>query len=322
MRGADRLLAPLDRDIHCTPSLNRDGRTRHDCQARAASKDHVEPARHQYGERLALPPEPIGQSRHGEARALGDTRSGQGMAFAGTQSGDIDDERRRAIRVIVAAEGKGVESRQGARVADEGEMSVTRRRQRRAAVKAQIVGAADETGIEPNRRIHVAQGQRDRRGGVAKRRRRRESSGTFDDAPGMRQRVEYGAERSLSIMDGIAEAGCQLGQSRRRHGWMLPACGCAHVPRTTVKNSTLLAAILLAAAALAARWRAASGATTRWAMASWRSGICSSASNTATSSARRACLPATCPKPGTAPPRLGPSCPAARVTVISPRLKG
>src|SRR5271156_2248456 len=75
-------------------SLTRDGSAWQRYQARSASEDHVEPARHQCGEHAAHHPKVIEHPGDGKAGASDDASSGEDAAFIGTEPSDLDDERR------------------------------------------------------------------------------------------------------------------------------------------------------------------------------------------------------------------------------------
>src|SRR5690606_22163332 len=143
-------------------------------------------------------------------------------------------------------------------------------------------GGAGRGVIEPDRRLEIDQRQRQGRLCRAERR-RRDAAGNSDDAAGVGERVEGRAEGLLALPHRLCEAGGEVGRRE----------GCRHAqfsPRTTVKKSTLVDAVL-AAVALRRASRARARASTAAAAASSRRSI--SASKVAASSAWRGLRPAT-----------------------------
>ena len=117
------------------------------------------------------------------------------------QTFDLQDQRRRTIGILVAAEGKTIERRKILRVSDQRKAADRGiGNDGRAGVEFEPfgdIGCAGHPSVQPNGGVVIEQGQRDGRSAAHHGRRRAGDSTDPLHAAGARHRIHHGAEGRL-----------------------------------------------------------------------------------------------------------------------------
>ena len=144
------------------------------------------------------------------------------------QAFDLQDQRRRTVRIFIAAEREAIERRQVFGIADQRKTGDRRiRDDRRAGVELEPFGDVRRRRhprIEPDRRIVVEQGQRDRGGATHHRGRRAGCGRDTLNAAGTRHRIHHGPEGRLRRQHLVGKSCGQFGNARHVSPHPAPAC--------------------------------------------------------------------------------------------------